>query len=89
MSKLLDLKITTDELKSSQPPKPPPNAWEQFLPDSKVRDGMSLTQLDAVSNSIDDDKSIPEQSTEEPTAPRTEIRDPVPREVRLYTTKRI
>lgn len=34
MSKLLALKITDDELRSSQPPKPPPNLWEQFLPDS-------------------------------------------------------
>ena len=84
MSKLLDLKITTEELKSSQPPKPSPNSWEQFLPDSKVREGLPLARLDSVADSVDCEKIDSEPSNEKPIEPRVEQRgDPVPREVSL------
>ena len=57
MSKLLKLNITDEELRSSHPPKPPSNAWEQFMPDIKMGEGQLADRLDSPVDQIEGDNA--------------------------------
>lgn len=82
MSALLDLHITAEEYKSSQPPKPAPNAWEEFLPDSKTKDGQSIRLLSRP-DSVEGEASVNpplDKEIQEQLIPRGPA-EPIPREV--------
>lgn len=84
MSKLLDLTITDEEYKASQPPKPSASAWQQFLPDSKGGDGMlsgCVDSPDTCDGPRDPSPVLPTELAESLDKREGEHCEPVPREV--------
>lgn len=69
MTKLLNLNLTDEELKSAQPPKPKANAWEQYFPDCKPS-LRSLSRTDSADFASPVDSPVPAKVKPDEIVPR-------------------